>query len=144
MMCSRAVDTKCICGSVFLHSFYKIQIADFTYGRLGVIWSFTAIPYKNAISQYQLEATIPADGAIMSGYASVINKYAPHPYAAALSGRTGRGYFRQNLSGWLRYHRSGAACAWNRNGISTVQSVSEYDSGGKCSIWAETAEGTKG
>ena len=52
---------------------------------VGVIWSFTAIPYKNAISQYQLEADIPSDGAIMSGYASVINKYAPHPYAAALA-----------------------------------------------------------
>ena len=52
---------------------------------VGVIWSFTAIPYKNAITQYNLEATIPSDGAIMSGYASVINKYAPHPYAAALA-----------------------------------------------------------
>lgn len=52
---------------------------------VGVIWSFTAIPYKNAITQYNMEATIPSDGSIMSGYASVINKYAPHPYAAALA-----------------------------------------------------------
>lgn len=52
---------------------------------VGVIWSFTAIPYKDQISQYTLEATIPSDGSIMSGYASVINKYAPHPYAAALA-----------------------------------------------------------
>ena len=52
---------------------------------VGVIWSFTAIPYKNAITQYAMEATIPSDGSIMSGYASVINKYAPHPYAAALA-----------------------------------------------------------
>lgn len=52
---------------------------------VGVIWSFTAIPYKEQISQYNLEATIPSDGSIMSGYASVINKYAPHPYAAALA-----------------------------------------------------------
>lgn len=52
---------------------------------VGVIWSFTAIPYKEQIAQYTLEATIPSDGSIMSGYASVINKYAPHPYAAALA-----------------------------------------------------------
>ena len=52
---------------------------------MGVIWSYTAIPYKNEISQYAMEATIPSDGTIMSGYASVINKYAPHPYAAALA-----------------------------------------------------------
>ena len=52
---------------------------------VGVIWSYTAIPYKNAITQYKMEATIPSDGSIMSGYASVINKYAPHPHAAALA-----------------------------------------------------------
>lgn len=52
---------------------------------MGVIWSYTAIPYKNNISQYAMEATVPSDGSIMSGYASVINKYAPHPYAAALA-----------------------------------------------------------
>lgn len=52
---------------------------------MGVIWSYTAIPYKQNITQYAMEATIPSDGSIMSGYASVINKNAPHPYAAALA-----------------------------------------------------------
>lgn len=52
---------------------------------VGVIWSYTAIPYKDQITQYKMEATIPSDGSIMSGYASVINKYAPHPFAAALA-----------------------------------------------------------
>lgn len=52
---------------------------------VGVIWSYTAIPYKDQITQYKMEATIPSDGSVMSGYASVINKYAPHPHAAALS-----------------------------------------------------------
>ena len=32
-----------------------------------------------------MEATVPSDGAIQSGYASVINKNAPHPFAAALA-----------------------------------------------------------
>ncbi len=52
---------------------------------VGVIWSYTAIPYKTNITQYEMEATIPSDGSIMSGYASIINKYAPHPNAAALA-----------------------------------------------------------
>lgn len=52
---------------------------------VGVIWSYTAVPYKDQITQYAMEATIPSDGSIMSGYASVINKYAPHPHAAALA-----------------------------------------------------------
>ncbi|MDD6155322.1 MAG: ABC transporter substrate-binding protein [Eubacteriales bacterium] len=52
---------------------------------VGVVWSFTAAPYKKKITEYKMEATIPQDGAILSGYASVINKYAPHPYAAALA-----------------------------------------------------------
>lgn len=52
---------------------------------VGVIWSFTAVPYKDQITKYKLQADIPTDGSIMSGYASVINKNAPHPYAAALS-----------------------------------------------------------
>lgn len=52
---------------------------------VGVIWSYTAVPYKDQITQYKMEATIPSDGSVMSGYASVINKYAPHPHAAALA-----------------------------------------------------------
>ena len=52
---------------------------------VGVLWSYTAVPYKDQITQYKMEATIPSDGSVMSGYASVINKYAPHPHAAALA-----------------------------------------------------------
>lgn len=64
-----------------------ILLQNFETGEVpvGVIWSYTAIPYKDEITQYKMEATIPSDGAIMSGYASVINKYAPHPHAAALA-----------------------------------------------------------
>ena len=52
---------------------------------MGVIWSFNAVTYKNNITKYKMEADIPSDGSILSGYASVINKYAPHPNAAALA-----------------------------------------------------------
>ena len=52
---------------------------------MGVVWSFTGIPYANAIETYHMTATVPTDGSIMSGYASVINKNAIHPHAAALA-----------------------------------------------------------
>ena len=52
---------------------------------VGVVWSFTGVPYSKDITNYEMQATVPTDGSIQSGYASVINKYAPHPNAAALA-----------------------------------------------------------
>ena len=64
-----------------------ITQANFESGEVpvGVVWSFTGIPYSQAIENYAMTAVVPADGAVMSGYASVINKNAEHPYAAALA-----------------------------------------------------------
>jgi len=64
-----------------------ITQANFESGEIavGVVWSFTGIPYSKNISQYKMTTTVPSDGALQNGYASVINKYAPHPHAAALT-----------------------------------------------------------
>lgn len=51
----------------------------------GVVWSFTGLPYRDTLTTYKFEASIPTDGAVLSGYASIINKYAPHPAAAAVA-----------------------------------------------------------
>ena len=40
------------------------------------------------IEQYKMTAVVPSDGSLQNGYASVINKYAPHPHAAALTRET--------------------------------------------------------
>ena len=63
-----------------------ITQANFESGEIavGVVWSFQGIPYSKNISQYNMTAVVPSDGALQNGYASVINKYAPHPHAAAL------------------------------------------------------------
>lgn len=53
--------------------------------EVGVVWSFTGVPYSKDITNYEMKATVPTDRSIQSGYASVINKYAPHPNAAALA-----------------------------------------------------------
>ncbi len=51
----------------------------------GVTWSFNVFSYRDNTPNYTFDIAIPTDGSIMSGYASVINKYAPHPHAAALA-----------------------------------------------------------
>lgn len=64
-----------------------ITQANFESGEIavGVVWSFTGIPYSKNITQYKMTAVVPTDGALQNGYASVINKNAPHPHAAALT-----------------------------------------------------------
>jgi len=53
--------------------------------QLGVTWSYNALGYRDETPNYKFTVGVPSDGSILSGYASVINKYAPHPYAAALA-----------------------------------------------------------
>ena len=64
-----------------------ITQANFESGEItvGVVWSFTGIPYSKNITQYTMEAVVPTDGCLQNGYASVINKYAPNANAAALA-----------------------------------------------------------
>ncbi len=64
-----------------------ITKANFESGEIavGVVWSFQGTPYSKEITQYKMSAVVPSDGALQNGYASVINKYAPHPHAAALT-----------------------------------------------------------
>ena len=49
----------------------------------GATWS-QEINAEN-IDGVHVVAVIPQDGAVMTGYAQIINKWAPHPYAAALT-----------------------------------------------------------
>ena len=67
-----------------------ITKANFESGEVavGTIWSFTAPGYAEDLKAnqgYDMEYHVPSDGASLNGYASVINKYAPHPNAAALT-----------------------------------------------------------
>ena len=66
---------------------FEFWKANFESGEIavGVVWSFQGIPYSKNIDQYNMTAVVPSDGSLQNGYASVINKYAPHPNAAALT-----------------------------------------------------------
>ncbi len=53
--------------------------------EVGVTWSYNALGYRDQTPEYAFHYHVPSDGAILSGYVSIINKYAPHPHAAALA-----------------------------------------------------------
>lgn len=74
----------------------RLDLGDTSLARLesgeievGVFWDFNSLNYKDQImktnSNAHFEVTIPLDGTVQSGYATVINKTAPHPYSAALA-----------------------------------------------------------
>ncbi len=53
--------------------------------QCGVTWSYNAPGYRNETPNYDITIGIPTDGAILVGYASVINKNSDTPFAAALA-----------------------------------------------------------
>ena len=62
-----------------------ITQANFESGEIsvGVVWSFQVSPQQE-YQPVQDAGRCSSDGCLQNGYASVINKYAPHPNAAAL------------------------------------------------------------
>lgn len=52
---------------------------------IALLWDFNALGYRDQINPEEFTVVIPQDGSITSGYATIINKYAPHPNAAKLA-----------------------------------------------------------
>jgi putative spermidine/putrescine transport system substrate-binding protein len=51
-----------------------------------VLWDFNGLSYREKLpNRGDYEVLIPSDGSVTSGYATIINKYAPHPNAAMLA-----------------------------------------------------------
>ncbi|MBW7453633.1 ABC transporter substrate-binding protein [Paenibacillus sepulcri] len=70
----------------------RISSADVTTANMekgeipvGLMWDFNALGYRDQINPDQFEVVIPSEGSVVSGYATIINKYAPHPNAAKLT-----------------------------------------------------------
>ena len=52
---------------------------------IGLLWDYLALEYRDQLEgQVNLEIVVPSDGTIAGPYASIINKFAPHPHAARL------------------------------------------------------------
>jgi len=53
--------------------------------EVGVVWDFNGLSYRDKIDPTRFAVLIPSDGTVISGYTTIINKYAKHPNAAKLA-----------------------------------------------------------
>jgi putative spermidine/putrescine transport system substrate-binding protein len=69
----------------------ELSLARLEKGEIAValLWDYNALGYRDQIKKNNADATfevnVPSDGAIQSGYCTVINAYTKHPYSAALA-----------------------------------------------------------
>ncbi len=63
------------------------SIANLEKGEIDVaiIWDFNALNYRDKVGKDRYLVTIPQDGSIVSGYTTIINKYAKNINAAKLA-----------------------------------------------------------
>ena len=63
------------------------SIANLEKGEIEValVWDFNALNYAHQINKDQFLVVIPQEGSLVSGYSTIINKYAKHPNAAKLA-----------------------------------------------------------
>ncbi|QGQ99911.1 ABC transporter substrate-binding protein [Paenibacillus psychroresistens] len=68
-------------------SLSDVKIANFEKGEVEValVWDFNALGYKQQIPTGTFDVAIPTEGSVVSGYATIINKYSAHPNAAKLT-----------------------------------------------------------
>ena len=53
--------------------------------EVGIVWDFNGLSYRGQIDTDRFDVLIPSDGSVISGYSTIINKYAKHPNAAKLA-----------------------------------------------------------
>ncbi|CAM4202795.1 ABC transporter substrate-binding protein [Paenibacillus tarimensis] len=68
-------------------SMAELTVANIEKGEISVamLWDFNALGYRQSLDPDKYEVNIPKEGSVVSGYATIINKYAPHPHAAMLT-----------------------------------------------------------
>jgi putative spermidine/putrescine transport system substrate-binding protein len=65
----------------------RANIANITTGEvaIGITWDYLGLGFRDQLAgKPNLKVVIPSDGSIAGPYVSVVNKTAPHPYAARL------------------------------------------------------------
>lgn len=68
-------------------SFTNAGLANLEKGEVEValMWDFNALNYRDKIDRSRFTVSIPQDGSVISGYTTIINKYAKNPNAAKLT-----------------------------------------------------------
>lgn len=65
----------------------RSSIANMTTGEvaIGIMWDYLGLGFRDQLAgKPHLQVVIPSDGSVAGPYVSVVNKTAPHPYAARL------------------------------------------------------------
>lgn len=67
--------------------FNDVSVANLEKGEIqvGILWDFNALSYRDKVGKGTYEVVIPKEGSVVSGYATIINKYAIHSNAAKLT-----------------------------------------------------------
>ncbi|MNM83728.1 sulfate transporter subunit [compost metagenome] len=65
----------------------EASLANIEKGEVQVtlLWDFNALNYKDQLGADKFSVAVPKEGSVVSGYATIINKYAPHPNAAKVA-----------------------------------------------------------
>ncbi|WP_256758571.1 ABC transporter substrate-binding protein [Cohnella sp. WQ 127256] len=65
----------------------EASLANIEKGEVEVtlLWDFNALNYSDQLNKEQYAVAVPKEGSVVSGYATIINKYAPHPNAGKLA-----------------------------------------------------------
>lgn len=68
-------------------SFTDPGVANLEKGEVevAIMWDFNALNYRDQIDRSRFTVNIPQDGSVISGYTTIINKYAKNPNAAKLA-----------------------------------------------------------
>lgn len=68
-------------------SFTNPSIANLEKGEVevAILWDFNALNYRDKIDRERFTVSIPQDGSVISGYTTIINKFAKNPNAAKLA-----------------------------------------------------------
>ena len=53
--------------------------------KVTLVWDFNGLGYREKIDPKRFDVCIPQEGSVRTGYTTIINKYALHPYAAMLT-----------------------------------------------------------
>lgn len=68
-------------------SFTNPSLANLEKGEVevAIMWDFNALSYRDKIDRSRFTVGIPQDGSVISGYTTIINKFAKNPNAAKLA-----------------------------------------------------------
>ncbi|MEG3755556.1 ABC transporter substrate-binding protein [Psychromonas arctica] len=68
-------------------SYTNPSVANLEKGEIevAILWDFNALNYRDQIDRSRFSVNIPQDGSVISGYTTIINKWAKNPNAAKLA-----------------------------------------------------------